>query len=269
MSALTVVSTALEIDGHEIRRDGDMWCLTDLWRAGRAPKDQRPVDWLRGSDARRFIDFLSDSIVGVSHVRKKAGNPNTGQTAATWAHWQIALAYAKALSPAFHARVNDVYRAFTAGQLTTTPSRDRDDLVRLSLRIEALAAATVDSVWNIELKVELARLRKIGWNGQGIEPRGLAFAYGRTWRIILGDAVYHELKTRNPHPRDGSLHAAWLQERRCQMVRREDLVIALVLARRCSRWREYEAEMRSHFQRAPIQLRLVQAAAVPVARSTR
>lgn len=128
--------------------------------------------------------------------------------------------------------------------------------MRLSLRLERLEQG-VDSVWDMELKLELARLRKIQWDGRGIEPKGLSFAYGRTWRIILGDAVYAALKQRNPHPRDGSLHAAWLQEQRYQLAKREDLVIALVLARRCTRWREYESEMRGHFRRAPIQLRLV------------
>lgn len=259
-------TTALAIDGHEIRRDGDMWCLTDLWRAGGTPEGKRPANWLR-YDGAAFVEFLRDSeSVRHAHspevVRSTKGNPRARTPPETWAHWQIALAYAKAISHSFHARVNEVYRAFTAGQLAPVlkPSVAEQELILLSLRIAALDVGR-KSVWDLELKLELARLRKIVWTGFGREPKGLAFAYGKSWRIILGDAVYEELKRRNPHPRDGSLHAAWLQDRRYEITKDSDMAITLVLARRCTRWREFEAEMRSHFRRAPIQLRLVAGAA--------
>ncbi len=41
------------------------------------------------------------------------GGPET----ATWAHWQIGLAYAKYLSPAFHAWCNEVVRGHMEGDL--------------------------------------------------------------------------------------------------------------------------------------------------------
>lgn len=176
----------------------------------------------------------------------------------TWGHWQLALSYAQWISTEFHARVNEVYRAYTSGQLVPLGQSEAErELVRYHLRLQALERDQYESVWDLELQLELARLRKLEWTGDGPQPKPLAFAYGRTWRIILGDGVYEALKGRNPHPRDGSLHGQWLQDQRLRMARREDLVIALVLARRSSRWTEYEAEMRSHFRRAPIQLRLV------------
>ena len=245
----------LVVDGNSIRTDGDMWCLTDLWRAAGGPKEKRPANWLR-KDGASFVEFLGDSL-NVPRGHNSICRAKRGVTGDTWAHWQIALAYAKALSHAFHARVNEVYRAFTAGQLVPLPSAEHNELVRLSLRIKALGSADYESVWDLELKLELARLRRIDWTGNGAEPKGLAFAYGRTWRIILGDRVYEELKRRNPYPRDGALHGQWLTAERTRVTRREDLVIALVLARRSSRWSEYEQEMRSHFRRTPIQLRLV------------
>lgn len=249
-------STAIVVDGHEIRRDGDMWCLTDLWRAAGAPKEKRPSDYLSGA-GKAFVEFLSDSLdaakTGITKARKIPGGGGE-----TWGHWQIALAYAKALSHPFHARVNEVYRAYVAGELAPRIDTAAEaELVRLSLRIRALDRAPGESDWDLELKLELARLRKIKWLGAGLEPKPLAFAYGRTWRIILGDAVYAELKARNPHPKSGSLHGQWLAEERQKIAKREDLVVALVLARRSSRWYEYEAEMRAHFRRAMVQLRLL------------
>ena len=246
----------LMVDGHPIRRDGDMWCMTDLWRGAGAPDGKRPANWLRKEGA-SFVEFLNDSLdVPHGHIIKTRKIAKGGGE--TWAHWQIALAYAKALSNAFHARVNEVYRAFTSGQLVPRlPSAESEELIRLSLRIKALDAADYESVWTLEMKLELARLRRLEWDGRGTEPMPLQFAYGRTWRLVLGDAVYKELKARNPEPRGGSLHGQWLQVQRHRIAKREDLVIALVLARRSSTWSEYETEMRSHFRRTPIQLRLL------------
>jgi hypothetical protein len=268
-AALTVTSpTALVVDGHAIRRDGEMWCLTDLWRAAGAPKDKRPNEWLRFAGA-PFVEFMKDSLdtgpARISVVRTDRGRDRSGNPGATWGHWQIALAYAKSLSHEFHARVNDVYRAFMAGQLVPAESRAVEELLRISLRIKALDVADYTSVWDRELKAELARLRKIDWTppeqgeekGSGREPPPLSYAYGRTWRLILGDTVYEELKRRNPYPKSGTLHGQWLSDECRRVASRESFVIALVLARRSGTWAEYESEMKSHFRRTPIQLRLV------------
>ena len=169
---------ALTIQGQSIRRDGDLWCITDLWRASGSPKAKRPVDYSRTN--------------------------------------------------------------------------------------EALEAKDYESGWDVELKIELARLRRIrGWapkeDKPGPEPRGLSFAYGRTWRVILGDEIYDELKRRNPEPKDGSLHGQWILSERMKLIRREDMIVTLYIARRSTRWTDYERDMREHFRRSPIQLRLVRA----------
>lgn len=136
------------------------------------------------------------------------------------------------------------------------PDAARGELVALSLRIAALESHR-DSPWELEMKLELARLRKLKWLGVGREPNRLSFAYGRTWRCILGDTVYEEMKRRNPTPGKKSTHCKWLQDRRYELVKSEDLKIALALARQCSTWTEFESALRGYFQRAPIQLRLV------------
>lgn len=178
----------LMIGPHAIRRDGDMWCITDLWKAAGAPKEKRPNDFLAGH-GKAFAEFLSDSLdtgkSGIVKTRRIAGSTPGGET---WTHWQLALAYAKWISHEFHARVNDVYRAFISGELAV---RD-PEAIRLALRIERLDSADYESAWDTELKLELARLRKVvGWTpgpGNGSEPQAMALAYGKTWRIILGDA---------------------------------------------------------------------------------
>src|SRR4051812_28710929 len=130
------MSAVLTIGSHAIRRDGDLWCMTDLWRAAGAPNGLRPSNWLR-KEGESFASFLRDSLdVPQGHIvktRRIAGATPGGDT---WAHWQLALAYAKALSPEFHARVNEVYRAFMAGQLVPRS----EEAIRLALRIKALDA---------------------------------------------------------------------------------------------------------------------------------
>lgn len=248
--------SALVIDGSRIRRDGEMWCLTDLWRAAGKPK-LTPAEWLRTDAAKMFVEFIEDSlnVVG-AHVEKRRAIRivRGGTDPATWAHWQIALAYAKALSPAFHARVNEVYRAFVSGQhQPALPSADHDELIRLSLRLNALENGRA-SVWDYELKQELCRLRNLKWDGQAPEPQPLAFAYGKTWRIILGNTVYDELKRRNPHPRSGSLNWQWLQDKRYELVKDVDMIRVLDTARGCMSWADYVHRLGFVFRRGPLQL---------------
>jgi hypothetical protein len=59
---------------------------------GRIEDAKRPAEWLRSTQAQGFVEFIADSLgVGISHIIKTT----KGKSAATWAHWQIAMAYAK------------------------------------------------------------------------------------------------------------------------------------------------------------------------------
>lgn len=249
-------------EGSGVRRDGDMWCLTDLWRAAGADEKKRPAEWLR-FDGKPFVEFLRDSLdMGQAHIKNPAeivrverGRQKSGEHGATWAHWQLALSYAKWLSPEFAAKVNAVYKAFVDGQIVARQQMAAGvpDIV---LRLEAFKKSR-RGTFSDELKNEFLRLRRIEWDGKGSEPQGLAFAYGKTWRFILGDKVYEELKARNPHPRDGSSHSQWLRDEAYKLAKDSDLVVACSIARRSATWSAYEHEMRSFFQRTPLQLGLV------------
>jgi hypothetical protein len=49
-----------------------MWCLTDLWRAGGSPENNRPAEWQR-KEGRQFIEFVSENLdVAVGHIVKGA-----------------------------------------------------------------------------------------------------------------------------------------------------------------------------------------------------
>lgn len=104
----------LVYEGEVINARAEMLSLTDMWKASGSDPSKRPVEWLRGEGTQRFVQFLAEDLgygeVGKSHfglVTVKKGGKDGG---ATYAFWQLGLAYAKYLSPKFHAWCNTVVR---------------------------------------------------------------------------------------------------------------------------------------------------------------
>ena len=101
-------------NGNIIRRhDFEFLCLTDMWRAAGSLVGRQPSHWLRTAFARNFIDFIAESGTVKKQFRKEQlvqtvrGGPEGGKT---YAHWQIAMGYAKDLSPEFQEWANRVIR---------------------------------------------------------------------------------------------------------------------------------------------------------------
>ena len=110
---MTPTST-LSYQGTTIRLRGAMLNLTDMWRAAGCPEYRRPIHWLVLEETARFRahaqthwtepdgpvspNIIQDDIIRldpdgfVATIRGRHGG--------TWAHWQLALAYARYLSPA-------------------------------------------------------------------------------------------------------------------------------------------------------------------------
>lgn len=119
-------------NGEVIRDRNEMLSLTDMWKAAGADPSRQPSEWLRSADAQRFISFVTDTLnLGISQndvIRVVRGGRQPG----TWAHWQIALAYAKYLSPEFHMWCNQVVRERMEGRSVPAPGiiRELDSEVR-------------------------------------------------------------------------------------------------------------------------------------------
>ena len=76
-----------------------MVSMTDMWRAAGSDPSRKPSEWMRSRTGKRFFDHLMlIKNVGISHLISVESGRNGG----AWAHWQVALAYAKFLSPKFH-----------------------------------------------------------------------------------------------------------------------------------------------------------------------
>lgn len=113
---------AISFQGTPIRRAEERVNLTDMWRAAGGDPDKRPVDWLRLPGTAQFLEYLAENLkVGKSHLEKPAETGGLlltergGRDPGTWAHWQVGMAYAKYLSPEFHAWCNEVVRAHMSG----------------------------------------------------------------------------------------------------------------------------------------------------------
>jgi len=112
MSTQNMPVTGLTFNGSVIRDRSDKLNLTDMWRAAGGDESRRPANWARKEGA-DFIAHMADILnVPNGHIQTTRG----GRDPATWAHWQIGLAYAKYLSPEFHAWCNTVVRERMEGK---------------------------------------------------------------------------------------------------------------------------------------------------------
>ena len=115
----------LSYQGTPIRLRGTMLNLTDMWRAAGCPEYRRPIHWLVLEETARFRahaqthwtepdgpvsrNIIQDDIIRLDPDGFVA--TARGRHGGTWAHWQLALAYARYLSPEFHLWCNTVVRA--------------------------------------------------------------------------------------------------------------------------------------------------------------
>lgn len=109
-------SRQLVYQGFVIRDAADMLSLTDMWKAAGSPANQDPAQWSRSATAEAFVEAVSINM-GISH--NNLVGTKAGRNGGTWAHWQVAFAYAKYLSPNFHMWCNEVVRAYMEGKLVT------------------------------------------------------------------------------------------------------------------------------------------------------
>lgn len=110
---------SLVYNGEIIRDRGDMLSLTDMWKSAGAPESKRPANWARKEGA-EFIEHVGLILnMPMGHIETSRGGSGAGR-GATFAHWQIGLAYAKYLSPEFHMWCNQVVRDRMEGKAAAT-----------------------------------------------------------------------------------------------------------------------------------------------------
>lgn len=117
--------------GEAVRFDpaAKMWSLTEMHQAAGSNPSKEPSRWLRGSQAQELIAALSEqetrrispSLAG-AESQETTGNSRSfvetreGRSGGTWAHWQIAAAYAHYLDPRFYLQWNEWAMAYRTQQ---------------------------------------------------------------------------------------------------------------------------------------------------------
>jgi hypothetical protein len=97
-----------------------------MWRAAGGDLSKQPSNWLASARAREFIEFLTPGIFGsLVHTAE-------GRGGGTWAHWQLAMAYAKYLSPEFQASA-PAGRSPPRRSACYCGPRSRDDFIYVNL----------------------------------------------------------------------------------------------------------------------------------------
>ncbi len=107
-------------DEMEIRfKDDELMNLTQMWRAVDGKDYQKPVMWLRKTSSVNFIKTLEKQLKGVKKAPLKMTSKRylesyllktvKGRYGGTYAHWQIALQYARYLDPEFAIWCNEVF----------------------------------------------------------------------------------------------------------------------------------------------------------------
>ena len=93
-----------EYNKIKIKFGNDLINLTNMWKACKGTKNQKPAHWLQRIDIQKFMKSLEKKLKGTSHVPFKTIK---GRNGGTYAHWQIGLAYAQYLDPFFHFWCNE------------------------------------------------------------------------------------------------------------------------------------------------------------------
>ncbi len=138
-------AVAFQYNGTDVLFDANrLVSLTDMWKAAGSPVSQSPKHWKESAQGKGFIGGLAANLnSGISAVYKSTRGKHGG---GTWAHWQIALAYAKYLSHGFHRYVNEAFREWAEEKADPFLKADRaaDAMVSVGMT-EAWAAQRLKS----------------------------------------------------------------------------------------------------------------------------
>lgn len=127
----------VEIMGVDIKAGTGMVSLTDLWRAAKGKNANHPTKWLGNKESKELVSKLAEKL---NVQDSELSQVKRGHQGGVYAHWQIALAYAKWLSPELHLQVNDVYRRFQEADPAIAESViDRTEDPAALFRIESRA----------------------------------------------------------------------------------------------------------------------------------
>jgi hypothetical protein len=126
--------------GREIAFDPSarMWNLNAMYQAAGAASHKSPHKWLAQAQAGELLEALAAEEQQLGEITPSLVVAREGRNGGTWAHWQIAAAYAHYLNPRFYFQWNRWALAYSQSQQQTAISSSQLDTV--ITRINALEA---------------------------------------------------------------------------------------------------------------------------------
>lgn len=169
---ITLCNTPIRTDDDGRVSLNDIHAAAQNVAAADALRSKRdPRRWQKEA-GEQFVEFVAERL----NVRKTdVLKTKRGKGGGTFAHWQIALAYAKYLSPALHMQVNEIYARFRAGDVTLA-----DEIADRATpeQQEWLAKRTAGKVARNQLTATLAE--------HGVHGKGFADCTNAIYKPILG-----------------------------------------------------------------------------------
>lgn len=187
----------LAFRGAVIRDRNEHLSLTDMWRASGADPKKAPAQWARHDGPAEFIEHVADLLkCAEKHVIEMTRGRNGG----TWAHWHIALAYAKHLSPDFHIWCNEVVRAHMEGR--SAGSHHDDRIAPLEAALLALAQKVGELTLMADHRLAVVEYMSVrqAMDRARADPRGRRRLQGKLFRRLMDRAALDGVALRrNPH----------------------------------------------------------------------
>ena len=118
--------------------------LTDLWKAAGAVSHRQPAKWLSNDVAQDFVNQVAKMS---KSPKSEVLTRKPGAGGGTFAHWQIALAYAKYLSPELHMAVNEVFMRYKAGDPALAEEVIREELNVQAVLVHSVTTTNRTTAW--------------------------------------------------------------------------------------------------------------------------
>lgn len=141
----------LEFEGASVSLNGDMVSLTGLWKATGSDPSKKPAKWRELPSTQEFTSYVAEVTIRKSDT-DLISVLNGGRTPGTWAHWHIAMAYARYLDPAFAVRCNEIVRAHMERQAAPA-SNFTAELMEMVKRTDGIVRMLAHKVTRIEKAV--------------------------------------------------------------------------------------------------------------------
>lgn len=143
-----MANNLIELDGSRISLKGEMVSLTGLWKAAGSDPSKQPAKWRDLPSTQEFSAHIADVVLRKSEDEIFSVTRGGATRGATFAHWHIAMAYARYLDPAFAVRCNEIVRAHM--ERSIAPAGFPAELIEMVTRTDGIVRMLAKKVTKIE-----------------------------------------------------------------------------------------------------------------------